>query len=175
MRHFQVTDIAPTTPALTGREKEIADAEAKAKVENDKRKTEDGKEKKGTRIRVGQTRGKNPKVISWEAFDTDKPETLPVKVSEFMELTQTKDEPILVNYLIDGFNASQYAAASDVLAEFVEPNWPDMLVRQFKLSVTNYIGATNASIEDAVNLLKPGIVKAFNARLAAASAAQPAA
>lgn len=125
---------------------------------------------KGTRIRVGQTRGKNPKVIDWEAFDTDKPETLPTTLAEFMELTGTKEEPVVVSYLIDGFNASQYASASDVLAEFVEPNWPDTLVKQFKQTVSNYAAATGTSLEDAVSLIKPGIVKAFAARLAAASA-----
>ena len=31
----------------------------------------------GTRVRVGQTRGKNPQVISWEAFDESQPDTLP--------------------------------------------------------------------------------------------------
>jgi len=31
----------------------------------------------GTRVRIGQTRGKNPLVISWEAFDESKPDTLP--------------------------------------------------------------------------------------------------
>lgn len=169
MRNFQVTDVAPTTAPLTGRDKELADMQAKADQENGKRVNAEGKKNKGTRIRVGQTRGKNPKVISWEAFDTDYPETLPAKITEFVELTGTKDEPSLVAFLIDGFNANQYAAASDVLAEFVEPNWPELLVKQFKLTVSNYVAATGSTIEDAVALMKPGIVKAFNARLAAAS------
>lgn len=136
------------------------------KAADEKNKARTGK---GTRIRVGQTRGKNPKVIDWEAFDTDKPETLPTTLAEFMDLTKTKDEPVVVSYLIDGYNASQYASASDVLAEFVEPNWPDTLVKQFKQTVSNYAAATGTSLEDAVSLIKPGIVKAFTARLAAAS------
>lgn len=163
MRHYQTADSASAPVVGTARERELAEAQKVADAENAK------KSGKGTRIRVGQTRGKNPKVISWDAFDTDKPETLPINPAEFVELTDTRDEKVLTMYLIDGFNASQYAAASDVLAEYVEPNWPDTLVKQFKQTITGYTGATGVSIEDAVALMKPGIVKAFEARLAAAS------
>lgn len=165
MKHFQVADaVSAPVPAGSPRERELAEAQKTADAENAK------KTGKGTRVRVGQTRGKNPKVISWDAFDTDKPETLPVNPAEFVELTNTRDEKVLTMYLIDGFNASQYGAASDVLAEYVEPNWPDTLVKQFKQAVTGYANATGVPIEDVVNLMKPGIVKAFEARLAAASA-----
>lgn len=151
------------------REQMIADLQKKADETNNARTG------KGTRVRVGQTRGKASKVISWEAFDTDKAETLPETPQEFAELTKTTDEKLFVSYLIDGYNAAMYAAASDVLAEYVEANWPDTLVRQFKLTVSNYAGATGVSIEEAVQLMKPGIQKAFEAKLAAAKAAAPSA
>lgn len=128
-----------------------------------------GRTGKGTRLRAGQTRGKNSKVITWESFDTDKPETLPVSAEEFMSLTKTSDEKVFVGYLIDGFNASQYAAASDMLSEYVEANWPESLARQFKLAVNNYVNAAGVSVEDAVSLMKPAIQKSFEAKLAAAS------
>lgn len=140
------------------------------KVQNEADKVNAERSGKGTRVSVGLTRGKNPKVISWEEFDTDKPEICPATLNEFMDLTKTSDEKQIVSYLIDGFNDSQYRTASDVLAEFVEPNWPDALVKQFKQTVSNYAGATGVSLEEAVGLIKPGIVKAFTARMAAAQA-----
>jgi len=153
----------------------VEDVQEQAIAAAQKRAAELNAEKKGkgTRVRVGQTRGRNPKVITWEAFDTDAPETLPTTLDEFMSLAgldkMAKPEPQLVSYLIDGFNSNQYAVASDVLAEFVEPNWPDALVRQFKQTVSNYAAATQMSLEDTVALIKPGIVKAFDARMKAAA------
>jgi len=112
---------------------------------------------KGTRVRVGQTRGKNPQVISWEAYDESQPETLPKTLSEFMENAKVDDEKVIVSFLIDGFNGSQYTAASDPIAEFVNPTWPEDVQRQFRLVVRNYANATGTEIEDAVKLIKPGI------------------
>jgi len=112
---------------------------------------------KGTRVRVGQTRGKNPKVISWEAFDDSKPETLPSSLSDFMDITKTSDEKVIVQFLIDGYNDAQYTAASDPIAEYVNPTWTDEVQRQFRLVVRNYSNATGVTIEDAVALIKPGI------------------
>lgn len=112
---------------------------------------------KGTRVRVGQTRGKNPQVISWEAFDESQPDTLPSSLSEFMDIAKVNDEKAIVAFLIDGYNASQYTAASDPIAEFVEPTWPDDVQKQFRLVVRNYANATGVSLEDAVALIKPGI------------------
>jgi|SRR5688572_28264592 len=152
------------TEAKTVNELELEKQGKLAEVENAKRTG------KGTRIRVGQTRGKNPKVISWESFDTDKPETLPETPQEFAELTKTTDEKVFVSYLVDGYNAAMYAAASDVLSEYVEANWPDLLVKQFKASVNNYANAASVSVEEAVALMKPAIQKAFEAKLAAAKA-----
>lgn len=152
--------------AQTEREKAM-DAKVKEVAnENEKRKV-DSKDKEGNAIKVfpkglllraGMTRGKNPQVISYEAFDLSQPETLPVSLEEFMALTETKDEKILVSYLIDGFNDSQYTQASDPIAEYVEASWPEDVQKQFRLVVRNYSNATKVSIEDAVALIKPGIV-----------------
>lgn len=120
----------------------------------------------GTRIRVGQTRGRNPQVISWEAFDESQPETLPKTLSDFMTLTGIDKMPgnsgenLIVSYLLDGFNSAAYIAASDPVAEFVDPTWSEDVQKQFRLVVRNYSIATGVSIEDAVALIKPGIVAA---------------
>lgn len=134
------------------REAQVAEFQKKADATNETRTG------KGTRLRVGQTRGKNPQVINWEAFDESKPDTLPGTLSEFMELTKVSDEKAIVSYLVDGFNSQAYTAASDPIAEFVDPSWDEDVQRQFRLVVRNYANATGQSIEDAVNLIKPGIV-----------------
>lgn len=119
------------------------------------------REGKGTRLRVGQTRGKNPQVVQWEAFDESKPETLPTTVDEFMKLTNTSDEGVYLSYLIEGFNSAQYTSASDPLAEFVEAHWPEDAQKQFRMAVRQYANAVGASLEDAVALIKPGLDKKF--------------
>jgi hypothetical protein len=117
----------------------------------------------GTRVRVGQTRGKNPMVISWEAFDESKPETLPTTIANFMEVTSVKDEPSLVSFLIGGLNDANYTAASDPLAEYVDLTWPQDAQTQFRLVVRNYSRGAGVSLEDAVTLIKPGFIKQFSA------------
>lgn len=134
---------------------EVAREALEAKAEE----TNKAREGKGTRVKVGATRGKNPTAISYEAFDLSKPDTLPATVEEFMNLTNAKEEKTLLGYLLDGYNDAQYTAASDPIAEFVEPTWPDDVQKQFRLVVRNYSNATGVSIEDAVALIKPGIVK----------------
>lgn len=115
----------------------------------------------GVLARVGQTRGKNPLVITWEAFDESKPETLPTTIPQFMEVTGVKDEPTLVSYLIGGYNDAAYTAASDPLAEFVDYSWPPEAQAQFRLVVRNYSRGAGVSLEDAVVLIKPGFAKQF--------------
>jgi len=122
----------------------------------------------GTRVRVGQTRGKNPMVISWEAFDESLPDTLPKTIKEFMEITKVQDEPTLVSYLIGGLNDANYTAASDPLAEFVDPQWKPEVQTQFRLVVRNYSRGANVSLEEAVELIKPGFVKQFSQKAEAA-------
>lgn len=135
------------------REAQVAEFQKKADETN---KARTGK---GTRVRVGQTRGKNPQVITWEAFDEAVPDSLPSTLSEFMEISKVSDEKQIVGYLIDGYNSQAYTAASDPIAEFVDPTWSEDVQRQFRLVVRNYANATQVSIEDAVALIKPGIVK----------------
>ena len=115
----------------------------------------------GTRMRVGQTRGKNPLVISWEAFDESKPETLPATIQQFMEVSKVADEPSLVAFLIGGLNDANYTAASDPLAEYVDLTWPQDAQTQFRLVVRNYSRGAQVSLEDAVTLIKPGFEKQF--------------
>ncbi len=115
----------------------------------------------GMRQRVGQTRGKNPLVITWDAFDESKPDTLPTTIQQFMEVTGVKDEPSLVGFLIGGVNDANYTAASDPLAEFVDLTWPPEAQTQFRLVVRNYSRGAQVSLEDAVALIKPGFVKQF--------------
>ena len=117
----------------------------------------------GTRTRVGQTRGKNPMVISWEAFDESKPETLPTSIQQFMDVTNVKDEPSMVSFLIGGLNDANYTAASDPLAEYVDLAWPQEVQTQFRLVVRNYSRGASVSLEDAVALIKPGFIKQFSA------------
>src|SRR5437762_3210306 len=142
-----------TTEAKTENELAVDAATEKAKTAN---ATRTGK---GTRVRVGQTRGRNPQVISWEAFDESQPDTLPKTLSEFMEITKVSDETAIVQYLIDGYNDAAYTAASDPVAEFVDATWAEDVQKQFRVVVRNYANATGVSIEDAAALIKPGIVK----------------
>ncbi len=128
--------------------------EAKAKETNDSRKG------KGTRVKVGATRGKNPQAISFEGFDLSLPDTLPSDTQEFMTITGVNEDKVLLSYLIDGYNDAMYTAASDPIAEYVEPTWPDDVQKQFRLVVRNYANSAEISIEDAVAIIKPGIVKA---------------
>ena len=129
--------------------------EAAQKAADETNKTRTGK---GTRVRVGQTKGRNPQVISWEAFDLSKTDTLPTTLSEFMELAKVSDEPVIVSYLLDGYNDAAYSIASDPTAEYVDSSWTPEVQKQFRLVVRNYAQATGVSIEDAVALIKPGIM-----------------
>ena len=136
----------------TAQEAAIEAAEKKAAEANASRSG------KGTRVAVGQTRGRNPQVISWERFDESLPDTLPKSLSEFMDLTKVNDEGVIVSFLLDGFNSNAYTLASDPVAEYVDATWSDDVQKQFRLVVRNYANATGVSIEDAVALIKPGIV-----------------
>lgn len=141
-----------TDEAKTEQEIALENAQDTANAVNAKRSG------KGTRLAVGQTRGRNPQVITFEEFDESQADTLPTSLSEFMDVTKTSDEAVIVSYLIAGCNAASYKTASDPVAEFVDKTWPDDVQKQFRLVVRNYSGATGVSIEDAVALIKPGIV-----------------
>lgn len=142
-----------------------ANAEA-LKVENEKadaiNKSRTGV---GLRVMVGQTRGKNPSVVTWEAFDDDT-KTRPSTIAQFMEVTSTKDEPDMVAYLIDGYNKSAYSQASDEIGEFINDAWDKETQSQFRLIVRNYVRALagTKTLEEVVNLVKPAIDMAFAAK-----------
>ncbi len=132
----------------------------------EEKKLNEGRTGKGTRVFIGMTRGRNPQKIQYEAFDDSLPDTLPKTLSEFMEVSKVSDEPTIVSFLLDGFNSAAYTAASDPVAEFVEATWPEDVQKQFRIVVRNYSNATGVSIEDAVALIKPGIVKSQTAAAA---------
>lgn len=136
------------------REQQVKEFQAKADETN---KARTGK---GTRVQVGSTRGKNTQVITFEAFDESKPDTLPTSIAEFVELTKAPDEKALVAYLIEGYNSDSYRTASDPIAEYVEPTWSEDATKAFRLVVRNYANNAGVSIEDAVNLIKPGFAAA---------------
>lgn len=115
----------------------------------------------GTRHRVGQTRGKNPQVIGWMAFDESQPATLPTTMKQFMEVTKVTKEEDLVSYVISGYNDANYTAASDPLAEYVEQVWPGDAQTQFRVVVRNYSRGAGVPLEEAVELIKPGFIKQF--------------
>lgn len=152
-----------TTVADKAAEKE-AKAEAlkarKAELEAREAKANEGRTGKGTRIAIDLTKGRNPQPVEYEAFDTSKADTLPTSIDEFMALTNVKEEPKLLGFLIDGFNSSQYEIATDPTAEYVEASWPEPIQKQFRITVKNYADATGVSVEDAVTLIKPGFVAA---------------
>lgn len=140
----------------TANQTELEATQAKADAANKERSGV------GTRVRVGQTRGRNPMVISWEAFDESLPATNPTSISNFMDVTSVKDEPTLVSFLITGFNDLAYTSASDPLKEYVDASWSVEVQNQFRLVVRNYSRGAGVSLEDAVALIKPGFSKSFS-------------
>lgn len=151
---------------MSEKEQKAADLKARsAEIEAEEKRLNEGRTGKGLRSFIGMSRGRNPQKVQYEGFDESKTDTLPKTLSEFMAITgidkMTGDtgEALIVSYLVDGFNSAAYTAASDPVAEFVESSWSDDVQKQFRLVVRNYSNATGVSIEDAVALIKPGIVK----------------
>lgn len=152
------------TQALDDKQKAQAAKARSAAMEAKEKELNKDRSGKGTRIAVSMTRGKGSVEVQYEAFDTNQAETLPTDLNEFMTLTgldklsNNDGEKKLIGWAIDGFNADAYSVASDPIAEFVEPNWPDEVSTRFKLAVRNYAAATQTSVEEAVAVIKPGIV-----------------
>lgn len=113
--------------------------------------------KVGLVTKEGSTRGKNPRKITYQAFDTSVPDSLPKSLKEFADITKTTSAEAVLEYVIDGFNAAQYAAASDEIGEFIPDVWTKEVAAQFRLAVRNTSKLTGLSIEDTVNMLKPAI------------------
>lgn len=142
---------------------------AREALEKQAEETNKGRTGKGTRIKVGSTRGKNPQPISFENFDEEQPETLPKTLSEFMDIHkgmtgEDLQESTIISYLIEGFNLAMYTQASDPIAEYVNPAWDDDTKKGFRIVVRNYSQNAKVSIEDAVALIKPGIEAAVAAK-----------
>lgn len=146
-----MTDVATKeskAEALKARSEEVAAEELKLNA---------GKTGKGTRTVIGFTRGRNPMKITYEAFDESQPDTLPKTLSEFMDLTKTSEESVIMGYVIDGFNSAAYANSSDPVSEFVDALWSEEVQKQFRTAVRSYANMVGVSIEDAVALIKPGV------------------
>lgn len=144
----------PVSPETQEKENPVLKA-AQAKAEE----TNKGRTGKGTRLKVGQTRGRNPQVITFEQFDESQADTLPTSTQEFLELTKISDDKILVGLLIDGFNAQSYSAASDPISEYVNPVWPEEVQKNFRLAVRNLASGAGLSLEDAAGIIRPQIDK----------------
>lgn len=142
-------DKAAAKAAIDAREAEITQKETEANKD---------RTGKGTRVFFGMTRGRNPQMIQYENWDESKADTLPVSLSEFMDLRKITDEKDVVRRLILGDNEILYSEASDPIAEFVDASWPDEFQKQFRMVIRNYAAAAKVTIEDAVALLKPSIV-----------------
>lgn len=126
----------------------------------------------GLRVFLGLTRGKNPREIQYEAFDTEQKETLPVNLQQFADVMKCS-EAELVRYAIEGVNEVNYTAASDPIAEHVDSSWDDDTVTRFRNVVRNYAAGAEVSIDEAVALMKPGFVKAYEKAQAAKNAVAP--
>src|SRR5678809_509229 len=85
----------------------------------------------------------------------------PKTPAQFMEVTKTNEDADLVAYLIDGYNKAQYSAASDEIGEFIEDAWDSNTKAQFRLVVRNYAKSADMTIEEAVEMVKPAIHKAW--------------
>lgn len=136
-------------------ELEYARKEAEVSAENAKRTGV------GTRLAIGKTRGKGSMIVSWEEFDESKPDTLPKDMKQFMSVTGIDSEATLLSYMISGYNAESYSAASDPLKEFVDQTWPSDVQTQFRLVVRNYAKGAGVDFDSAVALIKPGFTKQF--------------
>ncbi len=143
-----------------------------ADMEKREKALNEGKTGKGLRVFLGLTRGRNPQEIQFENWDDSLPDTLPLSLSEFMDLRKMTDEKDIVRRLILGDNEILYSEASDPVAEYLDATWPDDVQKSFRLVVRNYATNANVSIEDAVALIKPGIVAAVAKKAAEAEKAE---
>ena len=152
----------------TAEDTEKAKAEAlkarNADMEKREKALNEGRTGKGLRIFLGMTRGRNPTEIQYENWDETVKGSVPTELSEFMEVLKARGiadgdiEKEVMRRLVLGDNEILYKEASDPVSEFVESSWPDEVQKQFRIVVRNYATGAGVSIEDAVALIKPGIV-----------------
>lgn len=136
---------------------EFAEAEKKATETN---KTRTGI---GTRIAVGKTRGKGTTVFSYEHFDDSLPDTLPKTFADANAALQAigfgVTEPDLVELLILGANEKLYKAASDELAQYINPVWEKAVQNQFRLVVRNYAKGTGEPLDEVAEMMRAAFNK----------------
>ena len=129
----------------------------------------------------GRTRGKNPRDITYEAFDLEQPDTLPKSMQEFVEVTGKNEEKDILELVISGYNDAAYSAASDEIGEFVRDEWDKEYQNQFRLTFRNFSKISGKSIDETVEMLMPAIEAGWVKRvaekkaLALAAASAPAA
>lgn len=113
----------------------------------------------GRRVFLAMTRGKNPVEIQFEAFDESQPDTLPKTLEEFFSIAAFGEnaEKETLRRLFVGDYEIAYTEASDPVAEYLD-GIPQELHKTFKAFVKSFSAERKCSIEDAVNLIKPGIV-----------------
>lgn len=146
-----------TTAVVEQEDVELIEAQKKAKEVNDARSGI------GTRQMVGKTRGRATAVISYENFDDSLPDTLPKTFADFNTAAQKVglgvSEPDLVELLILGANEKLYKAASDELAQFINPVWDKAVQNQFRLVVRNYAKGTGEELDDVARTIRQAFDK----------------
>ena len=171
-----------TTAALTAAQEKEQEKEAREarKAEIDAKELEANKDRtgKGTRVMFGFTKGKGSQLIQYENWDESKADTLPVDLQECIGvlnqrgLTADKDvESALVKRFILGDNELLYAEAADPVSEFVDPIWPDVVQKSFKMVIKSTAVNNGMTIEETVALIKPAYVAAEVKRQAALASA----
>lgn len=117
----------------------------------------------GTRQHVGKTRGRATTVITYENFDDSLPDTLPKTFETLNPALQAVGlgvtEPELVELVILGANEKLYKAASDELAQYVNPVWDKAVANQFRLVVRNYAKGTGDDIDDVAKMMRAAFDK----------------
>jgi hypothetical protein len=149
-----MTTAAETTVSEKEAEKAAKEARAKEIAAKEAALNKD-KSGKGLRFFVGFTRGRSTQMVEYENWDEAQTDTLPLSLSEFMDIRKISDEKEIVKRLILGDNELLYKEASDPVAEFVDLTWPEDIQKNFRIVVRNYATGANVSIEDAANLIKP--------------------
>lgn len=142
-------------------EKEATNKEYQAKVDA----ANAGRTGIGTRAAFGYTRGKGSMPFVYERFDESLPDTLPKSMQEFITATKVADDAALTKLAIAGYNEKLYTDASDPIAEHVNPTWDEEVRNRFRLVVRNYMAGADASLDDAVALIKPGFENAIAAQV----------
>ena len=114
----------------------------------------------------GRTRGKNPRDITYEAFDLEQPDTLPKSMQEFVEVTGKSEEKDLLELVISGYNDAAYSAASDEIGEFVMDYWDQDYKNQFRLTIRNFSKISGKTIDETVEMLKSAIDAGWDKKVA---------